>query len=304
VEGPHAVAGAEPEQDDGGALEVAGAEPEQDDVDGSVISEQSHFVGDHDEDYRDMGHGGDGVGEQLYMKQPAMESLSKLGLEQFEAILVKLLEMALPDEGEEGPINQRALQAVYNLPGCLKNAEYRAGGKSSERKKTLANVLKRLLRSSTLLHDIEELTNTMNVRLASIANRRHQVGLEKTWDKIQQKSTDMARSGNLTAAMSLILDWEDGLRGQPIARSPAMVAELLAPMLPRADLEFDEVRPFGDRCDDLRDQEPDTEAPKAFQLSEEQVLLSMMSLSRGRAAGQSGWTNSLLKSIGLHDHRN
>ena len=305
------VAGAEPEQDDDEASEVAGAEPEQVDNEGSVASDETYFAGDHEEDYRDLRHEqqGDEVevddGEQGFMKQPAMESLSKLGLGQFESIFVKLLEMALPDEGEDaGPINQRALQAVYNLPGCLKNVEYRAGGKSSERKKVLGNVLKRLLRSSTLLEDVEELSNTMNARLSSIKNRRHQVGLEKTWDKIKQKTSDMVRSGNMTAAMSLVLDWEDGLRGQLVQRSPAMVAELLEPMLPRADLEMDEVRSFGARCDELREEDPDAEVPKSIQLSEEQVLASMISLSRGRAAGQSGWTNSLLKSMGLHEQRN
>ena len=130
---PLAIAHAEQEQEDNEGSVVHVQEPIQEDAEGSIASDDSYFEGDHVEDFRDP----PGAAFQLaFMKQPAMETLPKVPLSQFEAIVVKLLEMALPADGEDGPVDQRALEALYNLPGCLRNAEYRAGGVPSSARKS------------------------------------------------------------------------------------------------------------------------------------------------------------------------
>jgi hypothetical protein len=79
----------------------------------------------------------------------------------------------------------------------------------------------------------------------------------------------------------------------------AEVKALLEPKFPQGT-EADHVMSYAERCADLPD---GAEPPPPLELQEEAVLASMQSLLRGKAAGQSGWTNSLLKDMALNEKR-
>jgi hypothetical protein len=272
--------------------------------------EELPFDGDHREDERDLLDPFGYDAEPSYMKQPTLEVLPKLGLKQFKGIVSKLLAAAkvAAEEGNDA-VYERTMKAFRNLPGALRNAEFRAAGNSNQRKKKLGAVLKSLSTSRQLVVDIEALVGTMTNRLSGLLNRRKQQGLEKRWDDVATKTAAYARGGNLSAAMGLVLDWSDETRGsaredKKIDRTPAQVKALLLPRLPRGDPVRDKVLSFEERCEQMLEENPDAVLPKAFQLTEAQVIASMISLPRGKAAGQSGWSNSLLKSLALDEEGN
>ena len=250
-------------------------------------------------------------GDAGYMKQPTLDTLSKANLILFMAVVVRLLKMAL-GEDDNAEVIFRAIRALHNLAGVIKEVEYRATGKTTKqqrassgnnnRQKVVGKVLGQLTTTSRLLDEIEDLVDSMVARRARQTDLKHphqrQVGLERSWDEIVERATVMVREGNLAAALALVEDWEAGLRGQEPHRSVAEVKELVAPYF-RSGTEKDHVPTYAERCAGLPPE--DIVAPK--QLTEEQVLASMVSLPRGRAAGQSGWSNSLLKTMGLSEQR-
>jgi len=89
-----------------------------------------------------------------------------------------------------------------------------------------------------------------------------------------------------------------GQRGREPERTVEEVKELVAPYF-RRGTEDDDIPTYEERCAGMA--EADIVPP--MQLTEEQVLASLVSLPRGRSPGQSGWTNSLLKAIGLSEQR-
>jgi hypothetical protein len=260
-------------------------------LDGDVANEVGAAIGQEEAVH--------GVGN---MKQPALEHLDPVALCQFDAVVVKLLRLAVNDAGlENNALGERALIALRNLPGCLKHVQYRASGKASNRKKAMNVVLSSLIRagSERMIEAIEELEQAMAVRLKRYHTQRKQVGVEQEWDGIVEKTSKMVREGNLGAALSLVMDWEEGLRGQEVHRTAAEVKALLEPKFPQGT-EADHVMSYAERCADLPD---GAEPPPPLELQEEAVLASMQSLLRGKAAGQSGWTNSLLKDMALNEKR-
>jgi hypothetical protein len=122
-------------------------------------------------------------------------------LKQFKGIVSKLLAAAnvAAEEGNDA-VYERTMQAFRNLPGALRNAEFRAAGNSNQRKKKLGAVLKSLSTSRQLVVDIEALVLTMTNRLSGLLNRRKQQGLEKRWDDIATKTAAYARGGNGVSA--------------------------------------------------------------------------------------------------------
>ena len=268
------------------------AEVEQGDMlDGDAGNEMGADIGQEEEVH--------GVGN---MKQPALEHLTPIALCQFDAVVVKLLRLAVNADGlEDNPLGERALAALRNLPGCLKHVQYRASGKAANRKKALNVVLSSLIRagSERMIEAIEDLEQSMAARLKRYHTLRKQVGVEQEWDGIVEKTSSMVREGNLGAALSLVMDWEEGVRGQEVHRTAAEVRALLEPKFPQGTAA-DHVMTYAERCAELPD---GVDAPPPLELKEEAVLASMQSLLRGKAAGQSGWTNSLLKDMALNEKR-
>lgn len=245
--------------------------------------------------------------DAAFAKQPALEALPAEGRLQYRGIACKLLGMIVSTEGTDAALQARACDAWYNLPGCLKNAEFRATGKAPHRKKVLGNVMKSLNRKSgtELLEAIEDLVSDMTARMSRIVRGRRQFGLEKDWEHTFDRVERMVHSGNLEGAMGLVSDWHTRTRPLPEEdqsqrrRSPAEIQALLEPMYPRATAEHDTVLSFEERCEDLRASDPEAVVPEAFQLDVKQTIASAISLVRGRAAGQSGHTNALLKTLAM-----
>ena len=231
------------------------------------------------------------------MKHPTLENIAGPLLVTFSDIASKILGL-ITDRDLDDTIRDRAERALYNLPEALKNVEYAAGGKSANRKKALRNVVIALNRSDDILGEIERLADRMQARLQRTQGRRLQRGVEIGWDQHVSTISASVRGGNLSAAHQYIKDLEAGIKDKVFQRTPAEVAELVAPFCPEAT-EDDHVIPFEERCvEDLEDGE---ERPEAFQLELEQVRAAFLSLKQGKAAGQSGWSNNLLKALALSE---
>ena len=293
AEPEHADSGSEVSGEDDGGAELpqaaAGAHPVAGDVD-------------------DMGgEDGDGEGAEEpalddsgYFKHPALNKLTKPALKVFGDIVVKLLSIAL-GRSDAAVVSDRALQALRNLPGIVRDLEYSANGSSRNRKRHLQKVLESLASSSTILRECERLYGRMAERRGRAFLRtksRGQVGLEQRWDEVCPRVAAMVREGNPGAALSLVEDWATGVRGNEPLRTVEEVRALLVPYFPAAT-EDDVVLSYEER---IAGMEPSDIKPP-HQLTEEQVEKAMASLQRGRAAGQSGWTNSLLKRLALMPDR-
>ena len=67
-------------------------------------------------------------GDAGYMKQPSLDTLPKANLALVMGIMVVLLKLALGND-DNAVMEPRALRALYNLAGVVKDVEYKATGK-------------------------------------------------------------------------------------------------------------------------------------------------------------------------------
>ena len=238
------------------------------------------------------------------MKQPTLSHLHAEALRNFKTVVVKLLQMSLGEDDTGEMVDGRALEAVRNLPGCIASIEYRAGGNSENRKKHVGSVLKGLVRSistNTLLVDIEGLESAMANRLSRLRGRRRMNNMGMAWEKVKGRADTLVRIGNVAAALTLVLEWEEDNDALPNLHTAEEVRQLVATMY-RQGTELDRVMPYMDRCEGERVEGLEITPP--IQLTEDQVRSGMLSLARGRASGQSGWTNELLKLLALDEDPN
>jgi hypothetical protein len=124
--------------------------------------------------------------DSCYFKHPALNKLPKDALKLFVEIVVKVLGLAL-GRHDEGPVNDRALKALYNLPGAVRDLEYSAVGSARNRRRHVVTVLEGVASSTTLLRSVENLHAKMKERRGRMYLRsiyRGQKGLEERWDDV------------------------------------------------------------------------------------------------------------------------
>ena len=296
-DGFYAPEGNDPPDQIGPAIDAANAVEDADAADVLVGMLNGGVQQGENEDQPEEGEqaAGDGeISERVRRaKQPPLGSLCKIALALFIAVAKRLIEAAVAaPAGEEAPF----LQALDALPGLV---SYKARtGKATTRTKRINALMLSLSKEKDVHLVVLAMAEDM-LRGMMSQGKPVQIGLQRPWDKATERATMMVRAGNLGAAMNLMSDYSNGIRGNEQRRTTAEVVKILedSNLFPAKDDEDDYVKTKEEMFEHL----DDANVPKDLQLEVATVHEILTTLKRGSAGGQSGWQLSLLRQMAEAD---